>query len=127
MNQTQGGDGGPSNWEPVAQKRRKQPGLLIGIGEEDRLVGLSPYPVVSHAVSRHIVSELNWIVEHPAGVCELLGVMSTIPPHTGIKCRNLTALNHHCDKPQVDSSGSTLLIEFILETISGHRVENLGD
>lgn len=37
------------------------------------LVALSPLPMRSDALSRYIVSELNWIVEHPAGVTKSLG------------------------------------------------------
>ena len=42
-------------------------------GEGENLVGLSPYPGGSEAVSRSTVSELSWLSGHPTGVWELLG------------------------------------------------------
>ena len=74
------------------------------------------------------MSESSLTVRAPIDVQKVAGgVGNHLHTHIGIKFRNLTALNHHYDKPQVDSSDSMLLIKFILETISGHRVENLSD
>lgn len=51
-------------------KHRQQPGLAPGIesGRRSSLAGLSPSPMWPHAISTQAVSDLRWILGHPAGV-----------------------------------------------------------
>lgn len=78
-----------SNWRrrslepPICSQsvRRLTPGLMTGIWS--RGWSLSPLPVGSDSISRNIVSELSWILGHPACILGLLvGVGKA--PHIGI-------------------------------------------
>lgn len=51
---------------------------MTDIGSRGSLVRPSPQLMISDTFSRQIASELSWIVWHPTGVTELLGVMKPI-------------------------------------------------
>ena len=72
-------------WEPLVYSQvvgsaGDNLGLRLASEVEGSLVGLSPYPVESATTSRQVSAELSLIVEHPAGVGELLGALGSHPP-----------------------------------------------